>query len=111
MIYGGRTFREGIGLDTITVQRGASQVEVDLGDLEALEITGKKVDGRPEVILTKKGGNKFTVRLLMWQWKNDDKTGDFGDIEPDDMLVWNSEHGFEGLSLFPLHPMILKAQK
>ncbi len=79
-IYFGRHFREGIGLDTIIIQRGASQVEVDLKDLETIEITGKKIEGRPELILTKKGGNKFTVRLLMWEWKSEDKTGDFGNI-------------------------------
>lgn len=111
MRYGGRTFREGALSSTITIQRGASQVEVNLGDLEALEITGRKVDGRPEVILTRKGGNKFTVMLLMREWKNDDNTGRYGDIEPDDMLVWNSEHGFEGISLFPLRPMTLNVQK
>lgn len=109
-IYYGKSFRRGDLSNTITVQRGSSEVEVPLKDLESFEITGKKVDNRPEVILAKKDGKKFTVGLLMRVFTGE-KNVTYGAPEPDDMLVWNSEHGFEGISLFPLRPMILKAQK
>lgn len=109
LVYSGRFFRVGPLLDSIMIEVGASQTTVQLDDLEFIEITGRKVDDKPEVIIVKKDGKKFTGPLLMMIRSAEYGEAEYGNLEEDDMLIWRVPYGYEGVSLLPLRKITLKA--
>lgn len=108
MQYSGRSFRRDNDLkdfESITAQRGSSQIQVPVDDLKSIEITGRKIGGKVEAVLEKQDGSKFTVALLMLSSADDSEH--YGNIDEDDMLTWNTPYGTEGISLLPLRKIVL----
>jgi hypothetical protein len=95
--------REGYLLNRIKVQRGASRVDTVLSDLQEIEITGKTRGGYPECVVTTKGGNSMTVSVLATS-RYEDQGADF---DRDDMLVWQTPYGYQGLSFLPRRQIII----
>lgn len=95
MFYEQTRYRKADLSEIITVERGVSKVKLSKDDVGTIEITGRKIDDKPELIVEKKDGNKFTVTLLI------------DSLDEDDMLVWQTTYGWEGITLLPLRKIIL----
>ncbi len=95
MFYEQARYRKADISEIITVQRGVSKIKLSKDDVGTIEITGRKIDDKPELIVEKKDGNKFTVTLLI------------DSLDEDDMLVWQTTYGWEGITLLPLRKIIL----
>jgi len=99
MFYVQAQYRKADMSEIITVQRGVSKVKLSKDDVGSFEITGRKIDDKPELIVERKDGNKFTVTLLI------------DSLDEDDTLVWQTPYGWEGISLLPPRKIMLKPSK
>ena len=108
----GRSWREEIRLRTINIVRGADeQTLVNLDDIQSIEVIGRHAERGLEVNIRNTNGRGSTgswvslVALLFYA----DRRGESerGDPEVDDMLVWHTEYGYEGISLFPIRRIVL----
>jgi hypothetical protein len=83
-----------------SIDVGNEEDGLSLDGIRYFEVTGKQIDNRPEVIIVRENGNKFSGPLGMWtSCRGDCETGMF-DI--DDLMVWYEPYGRKGVSLLPL---------
>lgn len=97
LIYVPRKLRVAAPLEAIPVQRGVSRISLAADRFESVEITGRAIDGRPEMVLKKGNGKKYTVSLLL------------SGVDKDDMLLLLRPYGWEGVPLLPLRKITLRA--
>lgn len=112
-IYFGKILRRCSLCQDILVKHGASNTKVSLSELQSIEITGKQVQDKPEIIIVKADGAKFALSMLMKTGEegfvsSSKITDSYGGFEEDDMLVWETPYGEEGLSLLPPRTILLK---
>jgi len=69
-------------------------------------LTGKVLENGPQVIIDKRNGKRAQLALVMLTRF----AGEFsyGKIDEDDMLVWKTSYGYEGVSLLPIRKIIIK---
>ena len=99
LIYVPRKLRVAAPLEAIPVQRGVSRISLAADGFESVEFTGRAIDGRPEMVLKKSNGKKYTVSLLL------------SGVDKDDMLLLRRPYGWEGVPLLPLRKITLRAAK
>jgi hypothetical protein len=61
MVYVQAQYRKADMSEIIIVQRGVSKVKLSIDDVRSFELTGRKIDDKPELIVEKKDGNKFIL--------------------------------------------------
>lgn len=102
IVHSDRTFRrcqEPESNRLLTVKRGSSTVDVFIDELEFIEITGKKVNDGFELIAVRR----------------DDKSRLTGvypiNLDEDDMVVWKTRVGYEGIGILPLRRITIRAHE
>lgn len=103
---GGDTVRSGYPSTRIRVTRGTSKTDVDLLECcSQVEITGATIDGAPEVRLTKKDGTMLPAAWLLVAQYGQEQPSDF---ESDDMLLWQTSYGYDGVALAPRRRIVVR---
>jgi len=100
----------------LEVMRGSTKYELSIEEIEQLHFTGKKVENKPEIVISKRNGLKIACTLLLrsrlmctpprgksmvFSIKEAEVSETHG-IENDDMILFARPFGWEGVSLLPI---------
>jgi len=90
-------------------------VDMPLSDIAELEFTGKKVEGKPEVVVSTTDGSVGTFVLLMrtevyYHLTGNDVDIVYGDLDKDDLVIYQVPYGWEGISILPLRRIVCRQQ-
>lgn len=107
-VSSGPTWRVSYRLDQLVFKSGSLDVKVAIKDLESLEFTGKAIDGRPEVTVTRRDGKRFDAQLAMTVEQQRNAPDILGSVGVNDLLVWFAPQGWESVSLVPVRPMVVR---
>jgi hypothetical protein len=102
------TWRVSYRLDALMFRSGTLDIKVPIKDIESLGFSGKSVDGRPEVAVTRRDGKRFDGQLTMTVEQRRNAPDSLGPVGENDLLVWFSAQGWESVSLVPVRPMVVK---
>ncbi len=94
----------------IRLRKGVSEIDVAWNTIKSFEITGKIVEGKPEVILVAKDGSSLRGQLLMLTYVEEGGKSAYGSFEKEDWLAWRdfSTYSTRRVSLFPLRKIKLE---
>lgn len=103
----------------LEVMRGSTKYELPIEEIEQLQFTGKKIENKPEIVISKRNGLKIACTLLLrsrlmctpprgksmvFSIKEAEVSETHG-IENDDMILFARPFGWEGVSLLPIRPI------
>lgn len=80
-----------------TMRRGSATVDVFIDELELIEITGKKVNDGLELIMVRRDDKSRLTAVYPIN------------LEEDDMVVWKTPVGYEGIGILPLRRITIRA--
>jgi hypothetical protein len=124
-IYGDEFFRSTDLINKwLKVKKGELDYDVDLDNIDELTFTGDTGNGWAEVFIKNIDGSqgdgkvKFLKRIkhyapsgkFFFSMSETSKSEEFG-IGQDDMLIWETEYGYEGRSIFTNHAIHYKRLK
>jgi len=80
-----------------TMRKGSTTSDVHFDELALIEITGKKVNDALELVMVKKSNeSRLTATYPI-------------SLEEDDMVVWKTPFGYEGIGILPLRRITIRA--
>jgi hypothetical protein len=80
-----------------TVRKGSITVDVYFDELELIEITGKKVNDALELVMVRRDDKRRLSAAYPIS------------LEEDDMVVWKTSFGYEGIGILPLRRITIRA--
>jgi hypothetical protein len=110
-VYSGPVVRTSSRLTDVMVKIGVAETKIMVSDLAAIEISGKIVDGSPEVVLTKRDGMSIAAQLLTINETRYRGSDVYGPPGPEDLLAWFTPEGFESVSLIPVRRILIQFQE
>ena len=114
IIWFGKSIRVSRKQAGFTVERGVSQTEVSFKDWDVIELILSS-NNSPEAVLSKSDGKRVPAKMLMLtkeEYSSDNNSKKtFGAAEPDDMIIWRTPYGYEGVSLLPARKIRLERKK
>jgi len=101
--------------DKITLVGERILFDMALNEIRELEFTGKKIQGKPAVFVSKADGSVGMFVILMrtkvsYLFFDEGVNIEYGDFDGDDFIIYHAPYGWEGISLLPLRRIILKQQ-
>jgi len=102
-------------INRIRIEKGSAEAELSLKDYSAIEFTGIKTDGKSEAVVHTPDGESSTVVAILKTTSHSSyrpgsastNSEEYGAFNEDDFLIWNSQYGYDGVSLVPARKLIL----
>jgi len=92
----------------ISIKSGTSQHDLRFKDIDKIVMTGRSVEDGIEAIVTKENGDTLTGAIILRIRKSPEgKDFEFGAVYKEDMLIWNTPYGYEGISILPTREITL----
>lgn len=97
--------------ESFPVKVGAAEAWLSMLDLQSIEFTGKGENGKVQIVVHRNDGTQATVAMLSRTyrghhgWPEDREASSNEQVDEDDMLIWQAEDGYQGVSLLPVRKM------
>ena len=103
-----RSVWHGLASEKLLLTQGEASLEISFNDIARIEITGRSVNGRPELRLKLNDGSSLNAGLEFWS-KCDDSKVFYTGFEDEDYYAWEDKpFGIRAISLKPLRKIVFE---